>query len=113
MLRRFQYLVLTRLLFFHLGNKKNDYWEPAKRELLSDTKFLETLQAYDKDNVSPAIVEKIMPIYQNPDFEASRIAKASKAAESLCKWVRAMVLYDKVFRVSENCSLGMSHRFAS
>jgi dynein heavy chain len=27
------------------------------------------------------------------------VAKASQAAEGLCKWVRAMVLYDKVIKV--------------
>lgn len=33
------------------------------------------------------------------NFEPSKVAKASQAAEGLCKWVRAMVLYDRVIKV--------------
>lgn len=33
---------------------------------------------------------------ENQNFEPKIVAKASQAAEGLCKWVRAMVLYDKV-----------------
>lgn len=33
------------------------------------------------------------------NFEPKIVAKASSAAEGLCKWVRAMVLYDEVARV--------------
>lgn len=32
-------------------------------------------------------------------FEPNKVAKASSAAEGLCKWVRAMVLYDEVAKV--------------
>lgn len=31
----------------------------------------------------------------NPDFEPSVVAKASSAAEGLCKWVKAIEIYDK------------------
>lgn len=33
---------------------------------------------------------------EDKNFEPKIVAKASQAAEGLCKWVRAMVLYDKV-----------------
>lgn len=33
------------------------------------------------------------------NFEPSKVAKASQAAEGLCKWVRAMVLYDRVIKI--------------
>lgn len=33
------------------------------------------------------------------NFEPKIVARASSAAEGLCKWVRAMVLYDAVVKV--------------
>eukprot|EP00501_MAST-03F_sp_TOSAG23-6_P002127 GSMAST32.ASY1.ANO1.2223.1 assembled CDS len=36
----------------------NDYWGPAKK-LMSDTKFLDKLKKYDKDNINAKIMEKI------------------------------------------------------
>lgn len=33
------------------------------------------------------------------NFEPKVVARASSAAEGLCKWVRAMVLYDEVAKV--------------
>lgn len=33
------------------------------------------------------------------NFEPKVVARASQAAEGLCKWVRAMVLYDQVEKI--------------
>ena len=35
----------------------------------------------------------------NPEFEPSLIKNASTACEGLCKWVKAMDIYDKVAKV--------------
>lgn len=35
----------------------------------------------------------------NKNFEPKVVAYASQAAEGLCKWVRAMVLYDEVAKI--------------
>lgn len=35
----------------------------------------------------------------NPDFDPPKIAKASSAAEGLCKWIMAMEVYDRVAKV--------------
>lgn len=53
------------------------------------------LQTFDKDNIPPAVVEKLKPYIDNPDFDPEKVAKASKAAYGLCSWVRAMESYDK------------------
>ncbi|CAG5101569.1 Similar to DNAH7: Dynein heavy chain 7, partial [Cotesia congregata] len=75
-----------------------DYWKPSKK-LLSDIKFLDSLKNYDKDNIPLQIIETIKRIYlTDKNFEPRVVAKASQAAEGLCKWVRAMILYDKVAR---------------
>jgi dynein heavy chain len=44
------------------------------------------------------IREKFM---KNPDFEPSNIRNVSTACEGLCRWVRAMEVYDRVIRIVE------------
>lgn len=46
------------------------------------------------------VMQKIRSTYMtNPDFDPSIVAKASSAAEGLCKWIKAMELYDSVAKV--------------
>ena len=53
-----------------------------------------------QDNISPAIMKVIRAKYMtNPDFEPDKVRVASTACEGLCKWVRAMDVYDRVAKV--------------
>lgn len=46
------------------------------------------------------VMQKIRAEYMtNPDFDPSIVAKASSAAEGLCKWIQAMEMYDRVAKV--------------
>ncbi|KAL8573170.1 Dynein heavy chain 3, axonemal [Nucella lapillus] len=81
------------------GKMIEDYWGPSQK-LLGDMKFLERLKTYDKDNIPPPVMKKIREKYMtNPDFEPSLIKNASTACEGLCRWVRAMDVYDRVAKV--------------
>ncbi|XP_053614808.1 dynein axonemal heavy chain 12 [Plodia interpunctella] len=81
------------------GKKIFDYWGPSKR-ILGDMSFLESLRNYDKDNIPVATMQKIRKEYlSNKDFKPHIIAKASAAAEGLCKWIIAMDMYDAVAKV--------------
>lgn len=81
------------------GKMINDYWGPSKR-VLGDMYFLQALKDFDKDNIHPEIMKKIRKDYiPNKDFKPHIIAKASSAAEGLCKWIIAMDLYDNVAKV--------------
>ncbi|KAL8592235.1 hypothetical protein ACOMHN_030910 [Nucella lapillus] len=81
------------------ANKIMDYWGPAKR-MLADFSFLVSLKEYDKDNIPEHVMHKIRKDYiTNPDFDPAKAAKASSAAEGLCKWILAMEMYDKVAKV--------------
>uniref|UniRef100_A0A3Q0SWW6 Dynein axonemal heavy chain 3 n=1 Tax=Amphilophus citrinellus TaxID=61819 RepID=A0A3Q0SWW6_AMPCI len=100
-----------------------DYWGPSKK-LLGDMNFLRDLKEYDKDKI-PVSVRKITSLFKrllhfpltyssvsglqvhvmqkirseymtNPDFNPTIVAKASSAAEGLCKWIKAMEVYDRV-----------------
>ncbi|KAK5863728.1 hypothetical protein PBY51_000737 [Eleginops maclovinus] len=81
------------------GKKVLDYWGPSKK-LLGDMNFLRDLKEYDKDNIPIPVMQKIRSEYMtNPDFDPSIVAKASSAAEGLCKWIQAMEVYDRVAKV--------------
>ncbi|XP_075883238.1 dynein axonemal heavy chain 12 isoform X2 [Nelusetta ayraudi] len=81
------------------GKKVLDYWGPSKK-LLGDLNFLKDLKEYDKDNIPVPVMQKIRAEYMtNPDFDPSIVAKASSAAEGLCKWIQAMEMYDRVAKV--------------
>lgn len=79
--------------------KIDDYWEPAQKELLGDPKFLNRLMEYDKDNIDASIVAKVSQFTLKDTFQPDVVKKASVAAAGLCKWVHAMISYDKVAKV--------------
>eukprot|EP00949_MAST-11_sp_MAST-11-sp1_P001615 g1615.t1 len=82
------------------AKKINDYWGPSKKHLLGDSKFIQRLKDYDKDNIPQKVVDKIRRKYiPDPNFEPEKVKKASLAAMGLCKWVRAMEAYDRVAKV--------------
>ncbi|CAM9802349.1 unnamed protein product, partial [Ectocarpus fasciculatus] len=51
------------------GKKVDDFWEPAKKQLLADAKgFMDSLVKFDKDNIPDRIIKKVEPFNNNPDF---------------------------------------------
>uniref|UniRef100_A0A8C3L813 Dynein axonemal heavy chain 3 n=1 Tax=Chrysolophus pictus TaxID=9089 RepID=A0A8C3L813_CHRPC len=81
------------------GKMIEDYWGPS-RKILGDLKFLESLKSYDKDNIPPTVMKRIRERFiDHPDFQPAVIKNVSSACEGLCKWVRAMEVYDRVAKV--------------
>ena len=55
-------------------------------------------------------MKKIRAEYcSNPEFDPAKVKNASSAAEGLCKWVRAMEIYDRVAKVSGKQRLRILH----
>ncbi|CAE7331580.1 DNAH7 [Symbiodinium sp. KB8] len=81
--------------------KIDDYWEPSKKSLwgVRDSKMLDRLLGYDKDHIPVEVIEKLKPLEDDPEFDPEVIKKASTAAMGICKWVRAMIVYDGVAKV--------------
>uniref|UniRef100_A0A7S4DG85 AAA+ ATPase domain-containing protein n=1 Tax=Lotharella globosa TaxID=91324 RepID=A0A7S4DG85_9EUKA len=73
--------------------KKNDFWGPAKKHLLSDSKLLPKILNYDKDNMKESVIKKVVALKQNPDFNPETIKKSSTPASIVCTWVLAMETY--------------------
>ena len=81
------------------GKMVEDFWGPSKK-LLGDMKFLDHLKAYDKDNIPLASIKKIREKFiDDPEFQPSIIKNVSSACEGLCRWVRAMEVYERVAKV--------------
>jgi len=69
-------------------------------KLLASGTLLTTLKAYDKDNIPQKVIDVIRKTFvPDESFTPAAIAKASSAAEGLCKWVLAMESYDRVAKV--------------
>ncbi|KAL8455591.1 hypothetical protein Emag_000586 [Eimeria magna] len=81
-----------------LGRKQS--WEEAKK-VLNDTSLLSTLRDYDKDTLPPKLMHQLSKYTALEDFVPEKVANVSKAATSLCMWVRAVESYAKVVKVME------------
>ena len=75
-------------------------WDTAKK-VLSDTAFIKRLLDFDKDNIPPKVLNQIKKYIEDPIFVPENVQKQSRAATSLCVWVRAMDTYSKVAKVVE------------
>ncbi|ESN93064.1 hypothetical protein HELRODRAFT_69886 [Helobdella robusta] len=81
------------------GKKFDDFWK-ASLKLLAETKFLESLINFDKDNIPVAIMKQIRSKYSsNPDFDPEKIKVVSSACEGLCRWLLAIDKYDAVAKI--------------
>lgn len=81
------------------GRMVDDYWG-ASQKMLGDMKFLDSLKSFDKDNIPGPIMKKIREVYiSDRDFVPEKIKAVSTACEGLCRWIRAMDVYDRVIRI--------------
>jgi dynein heavy chain len=80
-------------------SKVDDYWESSKKALWGDSKLQERLLSYDRDNIPDDVMALLKPLENDPSFDPEVIKKASVAAFGICKWIRAMIVYDAVIKV--------------
>eukprot|EP00736_Rhodelphis_marinus_P009962 Rmarinus@m.13206 len=96
-----------------LGQKIDDYWEPAKKQLLNDPHLLQRMVDFDKDSIADASVNKLGPYIANPDYDPEKIKKASRAAMGMCQWVRAMVKYHHCAKIVEPKKIALAEAEAT
>ncbi|XP_053695545.1 dynein axonemal heavy chain 3 [Sabethes cyaneus] len=81
------------------GKVLEDYWGPSQK-MLGDLKFLDSLKTFDKDNIPIPVMKKIRDVYiADREFVPEKIKNISMACEGLCRWVRAMEIYDRVAKI--------------
>lgn len=84
---------------FSDGKIHDDYWS-ASLKMLSDLKFLDNLKSFDKDNIPTPTMKRIREKYiSDRDFNPDKVKNVSTACEGLCKWIRAMDIYDRVAKI--------------
>ena len=79
-----------------------DSYALAKKGLLSDINFLNKLlhfSEFEKDMMNDETIELLSPYMDIEEFLPAVARNASKAAEGLCTWVRAMVQYHHASKV--------------
>jgi dynein heavy chain len=79
-----------------------DSFPMAKSGMLSDARFLQQLFAFskhEKDNINEETIELMMPYLELEAFLPAVAKNASKAAEGLCSWVRAMTFYHNASKI--------------
>lgn len=79
----------------------DDYWTLSKK-LLSDPKFIEALLALEKDALPDHISERLQEKVAVSDaFDPDKIKLISVACEQLCKWVLALLKYDRAAKIAQ------------
>lgn len=61
-----------------------DWWAASVR-FLGDTKFLEKLLDYDRENIPEKTIKSLKKYIDDPDFSPERMEKISLACQGLCK----------------------------
>jgi dynein heavy chain len=79
-----------------------DSFPLAKGGMLADSRFLQLLfyfSKHEKDNINEETIEFMMPYLELEGFLPEVAKNASKAAEGLCCWVRAMTFYHNASKI--------------
>ena len=61
-------------------------------------KFLESLYAFDKDNISDKVLLNLQPILALDYFNYEAMIRKSSAAANLANWVINIIEYNRIFR---------------
>ena len=75
--------------------KSDPTWAEAKKQL-GDPNFLMQLVNFDKDSLVDSVLNKVNKYTREKDFDPEIVGNVSKAAKSLCMWVRAMEVYGRI-----------------
>ncbi|GKT18972.1 Dynein axonemal heavy chain 1, partial [Aduncisulcus paluster] len=74
-----------------------DWWPESKR-VLGSAGFVKSLQQFKKNDIPAAVIARVKPYTDDPDFEEGKILASSLAASNLCGWVHAMVTYNREYQ---------------
>ena len=79
-----------------------DSYKHMQAGMLSDARFLQSIFAFsqnEKDFINDETVELMAPYLELEGFNPAVARNASKAAEGLCTWCRAMTYYHEASKV--------------
>ncbi|KAJ8610701.1 hypothetical protein CTAYLR_005659 [Chrysophaeum taylorii] len=79
-----------------------DSYKLMQQGLLSDARFLQNIFSFskhEKDFINDETIELMLPYIELDEYNALVARNASKAAEGLCAWSRAMVSYHEASKI--------------
>ena len=74
------------------GKDDESLWKSGKK-VMTDPSFLNKLISRALDPLSPSVIDQLKKIIADPNFDPAVIQRASTAAKSICRFVRAIVPY--------------------
>jgi len=89
---------VTKAVQILRGEYKKHDWDAAKIMMKDPNKFKESLEKYDKDNIPDKALEALKDILSLDYFNETAMMKKSSAAANMCKWVVAIVEYNRIYR---------------
>ena len=90
--------VTTALLIMIKGETKDFSWENAKKMMAKVDAFKEKLETYKGENIDEAVVKKVQPILDDPEFTFTNMKSKSSAAANLCNWVINIINYNGIYK---------------
>ena len=76
--------------------KEKDFWQAAKKNVLTDSKLLHKILTYDKDNMKASVINKVQKLLKKENWDVAKIKKASVPAGVVATWVEAMETFYRV-----------------
>lgn len=75
-------------------------WWVTSQKMMGDRRFLQRLLDYDMYAIPEKILSRVRTQFiPDPEYQPSRVAKASVAAKGLCAWVHAVDKFERVNKV--------------
>lgn len=90
--------MVTKAVQILRGEYKKHDWDSAKIMMKDPNKFKEALEKYDKDNIPDKALDLLKDVLALDYFNVETMTKKSSAAANMCKWVIAIVEYNRIYR---------------
>jgi hypothetical protein len=71
------------------------------QKMMADSKFLDALMNFPKEQINDETVELLQPYFQAADYSFEAAQKASGNVAGLCNWTKAMCTYHVIAKVVE------------
>jgi dynein heavy chain len=80
---------------------KDDYFEPAKKHILSNPRLFQQLRQFSAkaNQIKPEILRKIRQFIAMPEFDLAKLKVQSRAAHTLASWIYAIENYDRQYKI--------------
>jgi hypothetical protein len=76
-------------ILFNIEPVNGDYWVPFKK-VLGKPNFKVLIMNYDKESITGAMIKKLKPLVEKPEFSREALVPISQAIANFGSWVLDM-----------------------